>query len=137
VYIWTEGDTPALEEEAKWIAFEVLAPAYPGHSLSVRAYLGGFFIRDLRFPNGWGMNCPKTSELYSASAYKKKVIMLFGEWLERANEKRGLCEDGQEIVSVDGVPLHNQPPSQKAPIEAVIATSDQALRTTPRPQALG
>jgi hypothetical protein len=90
----------------------------------------------LRFPNGWGMNCPKTSELYSASAYKKKVVMLFGEWLERANEKRGLCEDGQEIVSVDGVPLHNQPPSQKAPIENVVI-AQAPLRTEPRPQVLG
>jgi hypothetical protein len=103
VYVYTEGDTEALEKEAQWMAFQVLAPAYPGHYFSVRAYEGGFFIRDLRYPVNWGMNCPTANKFASSSEYKKKVVMLFGEWLERANQRRGLIES-EEVTHVEGVP---------------------------------
>lgn len=83
--------------------FNVLAPAYPGHPWSVRAYPNGFFIKHLDFPENWGMNCPKPTKTYSASAYKHLVVMMAGEWLERAHVKRGRYQDGQEIKSVEGV----------------------------------
>lgn len=138
MYIYTEGDTPALEREAEWMAFQVLAPAYPGHCIAVRAYQGGFYVSDMRFPPGWRMNCPKPSELYSASAYKKKVIMLFGEWLERAGQRRGLLEEGQEIGYVEGIPDKYQVASQKEPISSVVVdTEGYPLRTEPRPQVTG
>lgn len=135
MYIYTEGDTPALEQEAQWIAFEVLAPAYPGHNFSVRAYPGGFFIRDLRFPHTWGMNCPKANELYSASSYKKKVVMMYGEWLERANQKRGLMEEGQEIQHVEGVPDKYQRTTEINNV--VVGVDGLPLRTEARPQVNG
>ena len=131
MYIYTEGDTEALEHEARWIAFEVLAPAYPGHNFYVRAYPNGFFIRDLRFPDNWGMNCPRMTDIYSASAYKKKVIMMFGEWLERANERRGLIES-EDIKAVEGVPE-----KKEVDVPKIVDASGQPLRTEVRPQVNG
>lgn len=106
----------------------MLAPAYPGHNFFVRAYPNGFFIRDLRFPGNWGMNCPKMTDIYSASAYKKKVVMMFGEWLERANERRGLIQS-EEIEKVDGVP---EPKTVEMP--TIVDASGKPLRTEVRPQ---
>jgi hypothetical protein len=125
----TEGDTPALEREAEWIMFNVLAPAYPNHPWSVRAYPNGFFIRHMDFPGNWGMNCPTPSKTYSASAYKKLVIMMAGEWLERAALARAAGDGEQEIVSVEGVPI------KAAQFENVVVNQD-APRDAPRPQAL-
>ena len=91
--VYAEGDTPALEAEARWMIFQVLSSAYPGHPWWVRAYEGGFFIRHMDFDGNWGMNCPDQRKLYSASSYKKLVIMMAGEWLERANLKRGRADE--------------------------------------------
>lgn len=102
MYIWAEGDTPALEEEAQKMAFGILAEAYPGYNWWVRAYKGGFFIREMSFPDNWGMNFPRANSIYSASEYKKKVVMLAGEWLERANLIRGKSR-GDEEYQVEGV----------------------------------
>jgi len=106
--VWTEGDDDALHDEAKGIMLWLLE-AYPGHPWWVRAYKGGFFIRNLDFPANWGMNCPKQGMIYSASAYKALVIRMTGEWLERANLKRGAGDIEQEIERVEGVPLKWQP----------------------------
>lgn len=126
--LYTEGDTPALEREAEWIMFQVLAPAYPNHPWAVRAYPGGFFIRHLDFPANWGMNCPKPSEAYSASAYKRKVIMMAGEWLERANLRRGPGDGEQEIKHIEGVPDRWQ---TNTPLNAIVGVDGQPLRTEP------
>lgn len=106
-YVFTYHDdaNPGARDSELWVGAEVLAPAYPGHSFCVRMLPnGGFFIRDMRFDAKYGMNCPNPSTLYSASAFKKHLVMMFGEWLERANEIRGMCEEGQEIGRVAGVP---------------------------------
>lgn len=108
-FIHIDGDTPALLDEAKWLAFDVLAPTYPGYDWSVRAYRGGFFIRELNFPANYGMNCPDQRKLYSASAYKKLVIMMAGEWLERAHLLRRGGEGIDEAYRVEGVPEKYQP----------------------------
>jgi hypothetical protein len=144
IYIYTyhndenpkdEDYNPLLTEVEKWMGFEVLGPAYPGHSFYIRAFEnGGYFIRDLRFPKNWGMNTPMPSETYSASAWKRDVIMKFGEWLERANEKRGAFEKGQEILHVEGVPQKHQPDYK--PAVYIVDASGKPLRTTPMPQAL-
>ena len=104
--LYSEGATKAQEDEANMI-LEVLTFAYPNHPWAVRVYDGGFFIRHLDFPSEWGMNC-KHKDVYSASNLKRQIIMLAGEWLERANLRRG-WGDLTPIERVEGVPEKDQP----------------------------
>lgn len=60
------------------------------------------------FPGNWGMNIRVTEFDHDSAVLKKKIIMLTGEWLERAGLKRGRYED-QEIERVEGVPEKYQP----------------------------
>ena len=130
--VYAEGDTPALEAEAQWMVFQVLSQAYPGHPWWVRAYPGGFFIRHMDFPGNYGMNCPDQRKLYSASAYKKLVVMMAGEWLERANLVRGR-ENGDPTVRVDGVPEKYQPKKPPLLVEDVVYANGE---TPHRPEVI-
>lgn len=114
--LWSEGATQGQEDEANQI-LEALTFAYPGHPWGVRVYDGGFFIRHLEFPANWGMNCRHTTRVYSASAMKREVIRMAGEWLERAGLRRGRWEEN-DGYRVDGVPEKYQPISlQEKPEE--------------------
>lgn len=138
--LWKEGATQAQEDEANAI-LEVLTLAYPGHPWGVRVYEGGFFIRHLDFPTNYGMNCKYKKNGYSASAMKKEIIFMAGEWLERAGLKRGAFVEGDSIKSVDGVPLKFQPAAYQAEQKdkaldkiVEIAIAEGAIRTEPMPQ---
>src|SRR5688572_9610885 len=109
VIIASDGATKAQEDEANAI-LEAITTAYPNHPWAVRVYDGGFFIRHLDFPSNWGMNCRNHTRLYSASALKRECIRMAGEWLERANLKRGVGDE-TPILRVEGVPERWQPPS--------------------------
>ena len=87
---------------------EVLSFAYPSHPWAVRVYDGGFFIRHLDFPTNWGMNYRSGKEAYSSSAMKRQIIRMAGEWLERANLKRGRW-DGTHVKRLDGLAERFQP----------------------------
>ena len=107
--VWTEGDDDSLHDEAKGIMV-ILLTAYPGHPWWVRAYKGGFFIKNLEFPTNWGMNFPKANGgIYSATQYKALLISMAGEWLERANLKRGSGDIEQSVPHLEGVPDRWQP----------------------------
>ena len=110
--IYSEGATKAQEDEANGI-LEVLTVAYPSYPWAVRVYDGGFFIRNLDFPSNHGMNCKFKHIGYSASAMKREIILMAGEWLERANMKRGRA-NGDEIQRLEGAPEKYQP--KKAPL---------------------
>ena len=131
--IYSEGATKSQEDEATAI-LEALTVAYPGHPWGVPVYDGGFFIRHLDFPSNWGMNAKHKTAAYSASALKRNVIMMAGEWLERANLKRGRNVNEDPIGRLEGVPEQFQPPTAKAPIvvDEIAVASD--LRTEARPQ---
>lgn len=102
--VYAEGDTESQAETAKKILFNILYPAYPGHPWWIRVGKGFIFIKHMDFPGNWGMIL-KTSEVdHDIAVLKRKIIMGAGEWLERANQKRGRYEDGQETVRVEGVP---------------------------------
>ena len=136
--LYEEGATQAQRDEAHWI-LDALTVAYPGHPWAVKVYDGGFFIRHLEFPANWGMNGKHKSSAYSASALKRDVIRMAGEWLERANLKRGRSNE-DPIKHVEGVPDKWQPPEwqeQQAQrkFDIVVAEAKEALRTQPRPQA--
>ena len=131
--LYSEGATSAQESEAEMI-LEALTVAYPGHPWGVRVYPGGFFIRHLDFPSNWGMNAKYKEFGYSASALKRDIIMKAGEWLERANLRRGIAQDGEMIGRVDGVPEKWQPPSVKPKLEAEIVVQRAEPRDEPMPQ---
>jgi hypothetical protein len=131
--LYTEGTTEAQASEAEKV-MAILCAAYPGHPWAVRVDEGIIFIRHLQFGANWGMNLKAKEADYSASYLKKKIIMLAGEWLERAGLVRGR-ENGDEIVRVEGVPEQFQPSASKAPIQADIVVQSE-VRDTPRPQAL-
>ena len=105
--LYSEGATKAQEDEANGI-INALTVAYPGYPWAVRVYDGGFFIRNLLFPKNWGMNCKYSLVGYSASAMQQEVIRMAGEWLERANLKRGR-HNGDEVVRLEGAPDKDQP----------------------------
>lgn len=82
----------------------------------MRVYDGGFFIKylDPNLNGNFGMNCHYKNFGHSASAMKKEIIIMAGEWLERSGLKRGRNNE-DEIVGVDGLPLKYQP--KKEPLE--------------------
>lgn len=132
--LYSEGATKAQEDEANTI-LEVLTTAYPSHPWGVRVYDGGFFIRHLDFPPDWGMNCNKPTLSYSASAIKRQIIMMAGEWLERANIKRGRGEDAP-IGYIEGIPDRFQLPSVKPKVSFEKVVIESSKREEAMPQVI-
>lgn len=133
--IYSEGSTKAQEDEANAI-LDALTTAYPLYPWGVRVYEGGFFIRHLEFPSNWGMNCKVKGRVYSASSLKREVIMMAGEWLERAGLSRGANVNGDEIGWVEGIPDHYQAKEFKEPVK-VDAVVESPLREEALPQVNG
>lgn len=117
----SEDHNPLLTAREKEIG-TILTVVYPGYSVIVRCHEnGGFFLRDPRFNRGaWGIGNPRPK--YSTwSELKHDVVMRWGEWLERANEKRGVREPGQELGYVEGIPDKDQNcPKQQRYMERLI-----------------
>lgn len=128
--VYSEGATPAQEDEAKRI-LGALCGIYPGHPWAVRVYEGGFFIRHLAFPSNWGMNCKYKNFGHSAAVLNREIILMAGEWLERANMVRGRYDADQEIMRVEGVPEKHQP-HQKFPAEVKLVFSRKRFCVKPR-----
>ena len=137
--LYQEGATEAQIDEAHGI-LEVLTTSYPGHPWAVRVYDGGFFIRNLSFPHNWGMNCKFKDVGHDGAVMKREIILMAGEWLERAGLKRGRYDADQEVEYVEGVPAKYQPLKPERPLKtehAVIeGNGTEVLRETPRPQVL-
>ena len=132
-----EGETQALEDDAKAI-LSLLWNCYPGHPWYVHCRPGHVFIQYLSFRarGTWGMSLRVTEVDHDAAVLKKKLISLAGEWLERANLKRGRYEETDDAIQVEGVPEEykaNNPSTDK--IQLVSSDSLDALRTDARPQA--
>jgi hypothetical protein len=132
--LYSEGATKTQEDEAEMI-LGVLTQIYPGHPWAVRVYDGGFFIRHLAFPHNWGMNFHYRDVSHDAAVLKKQIILKAGEWLERANMKRGRYDADQETERVEGVPEKFQP-HQSLPDDVNLVMGEAPLRIAPRPQAL-
>ena len=128
--VWCEGRTPAQEKTAQDIAFNVLYPAYPGHPWSVRVDTGLIFIKHLDFPKNWGMVLRTTEADHDAAVLKKKIILLAGEWLERAHMVRGRYEDGQITKTVEGVPDPIKPLEDN--VKLVVAGDGQREEVMPQ-----
>ena len=127
IYLYAEGETKAMQDDARSILGS-LDVAYPGHPWAVRVYDGGFFIYNLDFPYNWGMNCKK--KYATASELKRDVIMNAGEWLERANLRRGAHRHGEQVARLEGIPERFQPVQEQKPIDihALVAEGKKAAQ---------
>lgn len=131
-----EGTTPALEDDAKGI-LSLIWNCYPGHPWYVTCRPGHVFIEHRGFTGSgtWGVGLRLTEVDHDAAVTKKKIIMLAGEWLERAGLARGRFDAEQEIDRVEGIPERYQP-HQPMPEGVVIeqAVGIEAMREEARPQ---
>ena len=77
---------------------EALHAAYPGHLWAVTCdgEKGIATVRNLALSGEWGFVL-HLKEIYSASAWKKDIVMAGGELLERFNLSRGLAN--QEAIA--------------------------------------
>ena len=126
--LYTEGRTDAQASEAEKV-MHILTTAYPGHPWAVRVGDGFIFIRHLAFPGTWGMNLKTAAVDHDAAVLRKKIVLLAGEWLERAGFARGRSQD-QEPGRVEGVP--ETPTVEFSTV--VNAADHQPMREEARPQ---
>jgi hypothetical protein len=123
------GSTPAREADAK-ACLEVLQFAYPGHPWFVKVYEGVIFIKWLYFDSSYGMALKTKNISHDAAVFKRELIFMAGEWLERAGLARKRYED-QDVDAVAGVPGRKTVVAPK-----ILEPSSMVLRETPRPQAV-
>lgn len=131
--IHIEGDTPALEDDARAIV-ALLWNCYPNHPWSVTCKPGLVIIKHMDFPRQWGMALRVSEADHDAAVMKRKIITLAGEWLERANLKRSAYDSDQPSYRVEGVPEKYQPGQMLDNMTVTLA--EPVLRETPRPQVL-
>ena len=138
VTLFYEGDNRLEEADAKTV-LDILCEVYPMYPWAVSMRGGVFFIRHLDFPHNWGMVVKFGEVRHDAAVLKREVIMKAGEWLERANLRRGVAREDM-IGRVEGVPEKYQPPEPAAErtykFDNAIVNESGALRTTPRPQVI-
>ena len=80
-----------------------LCTAYPGHAWFVVVKGGIVHIKDLDLNDKWGMCLHYSQVKGDAKERKRDVLRAAGEFLERANLKRGAAT-GQTVRHVDGIP---------------------------------
>lgn len=122
------GDTPGLEDDAKGI-LSLIWNCYPNHPWHVECKHGLVFIKYLGFDSNYGMALRVTEADHDAAVFKKKLVMLAGEWLERAGLARGKGDD-TEISRVEGVP-------EKKAVNFAVEVEKSDIRDEPRPQVKG
>lgn len=124
--LYSEGSTKLLQSEADQV-LGVLCEAYPGHPWAVRVDGGIVFIRHLELGNNYGMNTKWRDINHDAGVFKREIIMKAGEFLERAGLVRGRA-NGDEIVSVEGIPDKYQPWNRaKIPEMAIVDERGEPL----------
>ena len=117
--LYSEGDTPAQEADAKEL-MEILTLAYPDHPWGVRVMEQQCFVRYLdplyetlyRGPVGVVV---KMHNVHSASELKRQVVNAGGELLERMGLRRG-ASNGDEPTKVEGVPKQFEKTNLEIPI---------------------
>lgn len=79
-----------------------LVQHYPGHAWFVTVKGGIVQIKDIDISDKWGMALHYTQIDADAAQRQRKVLQAAGEWLERANHRRGAKQD--KITSLEGIP---------------------------------
>lgn len=80
-----------------------LCQAYPGHGWFVMIKGGIVHVKDLDLNDKWGMALHYSQIKGDAKDRKRDVLRAAGEFLERANLKRG-AKSGQTVTRVEGIP---------------------------------
>lgn len=92
----------ADEPMAAQMVFD-LCQAYPGHGWFVVIKGGIVHVKDLDLNDKWGMCLHYSQVKGDAKDRKRDVLRAAGEFLERANLKRGAAT-GQVVRHIEGVP---------------------------------
>lgn len=80
-----------------------LVDHYPGHDWHVMVKGGILHVKAMNINPNWGM-CLHYSQIKSdAQERKRSLLRAAGEFLERANLRRGRRED-ETVLHVDGIP---------------------------------
>jgi hypothetical protein len=83
----------------------ILCEAYPGHPWHVRIGGGVIMIKHLKMSNGWGMCKHYDDVTFDAKVLKREIVFAAGEFLERANLRRGKADADLRITGkIDGIP---------------------------------
>lgn len=136
----TEGQTQGQADLAHQ-ALDILTTCYPGHPWMCSVQGGVLVIRHLAYDiRRWGMNLRLNETDHDAAVFKRRVVMLAGEWLERAGLRRGRSEDA-DPTHVEGIPEEQQDwrvRYQRAVEEAEKAAkvAPEEVRMEPRPAAV-
>ena len=136
VTLFYEGDNRLEEADAKTV-LDIICEVYPLYPWAVSMRGGVFFIRHLGFPHNWGMVIRFRNVQHDAAALKRRVIMTVGEFLERANLRRGVAND-DPVGRIEGVPEKYQPPETERTYtfdNVIVNETGETIRTNPRPQA--
>lgn len=93
-----ERDEPLASEMLRY-----LVDAYPGHGWFIIVRGGIVQVKDMDIHPNWGMSLHYTQIAGDAADRKKQILRSAGEFLERANLRRGRKTD-DVAMRVDGVP---------------------------------
>lgn len=86
----------------------ILCEAYPGHPWHVRIGKGVIMIKHMKFSNSWGMCRHYDAVTFDAKVLKHSIVFAAGEFLERANVRRGKADEDLHIGDVNGIPLKHR-----------------------------
>lgn len=84
-----------------------LTQAYPGHSWFVKITGGIVHVKNLDMSDKWGMALHYSQMKNDAAERKRELLRAGGEFLERANVRRGMKTEDQHGL-IEGVPLKHQ-----------------------------
>jgi hypothetical protein len=101
-HVIVEGKTGPDETMAGNVA-RVLCEAYPGHPWHISVRDGCIIVKHMKISGKWGQ-IGHTNDVYSASDLRHTVLMMAGEFLERAGMTRGEMSEGQYNREVEGIP---------------------------------
>lgn len=79
-----------------------LCKAYPGHAWFVLIRGGMVHIKNLHWSDKWGMAIRYSQIKADAAERRKSVVRAAGEFLERANVKRG-AKDETPVIHIEGI----------------------------------
>ena len=93
----------ARDEGMAGEALRTLVQHYPGHGWFVAIRGGVMHIKDMEINPNWGMCLHYSSIKGDAAERAQQIVRAAGEFLERANLKRGASE-GVSVKHVEGIP---------------------------------
>lgn len=93
-----------LEKSLGKEVLSVLDQFYPGHLWHVLIRQGVMQIKNCSWSGKWGMVRKLKDVDYDAVVLKREIIRAAGEFLERANVKRGKRDMTHRVLGVEGIP---------------------------------